>query len=150
MPDFGFRLPRFLRSHRSSRSHSSSTNPRNDAAASNSLNPSPTPALSAQPSSTCGTPREAKGVTTATSYTSPLSSVATDDDCSGGSSQISRPVAPMNAVILNPTPQLSPQPPTHSPYLHNSSDSIQYKHSSRSLVMPSPESSVFERQNVSL
>jgi hypothetical protein len=150
MPDFGFRLPRFLRSHRSLRSHSSSTNPRNDAAASNSPNPSST-ALSSHPSST---PRQAMDVTTATSHISPLSSVTTNrlgvDDCSGRSSQISRSVTPMNAAISNPTPQLSPRPPTHSPYLSNPSDPVQYQHPSRSLAMPSQESSVFERQRVSL
>jgi hypothetical protein len=149
MPDFRFHLPRFLRSHRSSRSHSSSANPSNDTAASNSPNPG-------HPSST---PQQAMDVITATSYKSPASSMTADgpgiDDCSGRSSQISEPVTLMNAVNLNPTPQLNAQglvarPPTHSPHLPDSSDSTQSQRLPCSPAIPSQQSSVFERQMVSL
>jgi hypothetical protein len=122
-------------------------------------NPSLTPALSSRPSSTYGAPRQAMDVATATSYSSPPSSLTTDcpgiDDCSGRSSQISRPVTPMNAVNLNPTPQPSAQglvsrSPTHPPHLPDSLDSTQSQHLPCSPAIPSQQSSVFERQMVSL
>jgi hypothetical protein len=133
MPDFSFRLPRFLRPHRSRRSHSPKPSPagaRNDAAASPAPHLSPSPALSFRPSSTHGTPELAVDVATGTSI-SPAQSDQTHpqeptgrrfvdrtQDASGQSLQVIEPVTPINAVKSNAVPKINSQDTVAEPLVH--------------------------------
>jgi hypothetical protein len=151
MPGFGFRLPRFLRSHRSSRSHSSSANPRKDTAAAQSANLSPSPALSSCPSARQGALEQYTNTATATAYSSALGSPQSPGllgvgtplgDSSGQPSPVSQPVTSISTSSFSP-PDLVAQPPVCA-------GSTQFQHPSCSLLTPSQQSLVIERPNVSL
>jgi hypothetical protein len=163
MPGFGFHLPRFLRSHRSSRSHSSPTNPRNDVATSHPPSPSPSPALSPRPSSTYGIPRPDAHVATATSYLSTSSSLITGrlgvdravENCGDRASHISQQGTPVNTLdsisVPNPRrPDSTSQQSIHLPHLLDSTDSAQLLHPPCPLATPSQQSLISERPTVSL
>jgi hypothetical protein len=169
MPDFSFRLPRFLRSPRSRRSHSpqpSPTGSRNDAALSQASYLSPSFALTSRPLSTHGAPKQVDYAATGTSFplaprnqTRPQNSTdrlrveRASGDSSGQPTQISRPITPTNAVNANSASKCRLQdsvtrPPLHHLQVLDSTDIIQSQHASYSLAAPSQQSVVLEQQSV--
>jgi len=165
MPDFSLRLPRFLRSHRSRRSHSpepTQAGTRADTATSRTPYLSPSPALPSRPPSTHSAPEQVALTTTGTSHsliptnrTQPqnFTGRGCDDRPTenpiGPSSQVPQIVTPMDS---NPAPLLKPQDsisPTlvHLPHLPATT---QCQHQLYSLPTPSQSPSVLEQQRVSL
>jgi hypothetical protein len=168
MPDFSFRLPRFLRSHRSRRSHSpepTQAGTRADTATSRTPYLSPSPALPSHPASTHSALEQAARTATDTSYSLAPSNAThpqniTGRGCDdrptenriGPSSQVPQIITPIDAncaPLLSPQDSV-PQPLVHLPHLPNSTAAAQWQHQLYSLPTPPQPCSALERQRVSL
>jgi hypothetical protein len=156
---FSFHLPRFLRPHRSPRSHSSPANSRND---SHPPHLSPTPAVSPLLSSWQDARKQDIHTDAGTSYSFNPSTLThlhhSPDRLSvgtawGDSTGQPPPMLPPITSILRPesiSPDLVARPPVCFPPLPDPTNSTQDLYPSCSLATSLQQSLVIERQSVSL